>query len=170
MRFAGDSVALVAAETEEIACEALKLIDVDYEVLPAVYDVEKALEEGAPQLYEYIPNNLMPQIAPFMGEKVLQNIILGDTEAGFREADVVAEGTYQYNNIPNPLPPEPPGAIAEWENPDTVHLWISSQGPYFDRLTLYYMLGRKVNVKVTHASAGAATAQKATHHRSTFRQ
>jgi len=160
MRFAGDSVALVAAETEEIACEALKLIDVDYEVLPAVYDVEKALEEGAPQLYDIYPNNLMPQIAPFMGEKVLQNIILGDTEAGFREADVVAEGTYQYNNIPNPLPPEPPGAIAEWENPDTVHLWISSQGPYFDRLTLYYMLGRKVNVKVTACQCGGSYGSK----------
>jgi len=160
MRFAGDSVALVAAETEEIACEALKLIDVDYEVLPAVYDVEKALEEGAPQLYDIYPNNLMPQIAPFMGEKVLQNIILGDTEAGFREADVVAEGTYQYNNIPNPLPPEPPGAIAEWENPDTVHLWISSQGPYFDRLTLYYKLGRKVNVKVTACQCGGSYGSK----------
>ncbi|MBN1626809.1 MAG: xanthine dehydrogenase family protein molybdopterin-binding subunit, partial [Deltaproteobacteria bacterium] len=89
MRFVGDSVALVAAETEEIACAALEMIDVDYEVLPAVYDVEEAIKEGAPQLYDIYPRNIMPQIAPFMGENVLQNIILGDTEGGFREADVI---------------------------------------------------------------------------------
>lgn len=160
MRFVGDSAALVAAETEEIACAALELIDVDYEILPAVYDVEEAIKEGAPQLYDLYPNNIMPQIAPFFGENVLQNIIIGDTEAGFKEADVVAEGAYQYNNIPNPLPPEPPGAIAEWEAPDTVHLWLSSQGPYFDRLTLYYMLGRKVNVKVTACQCGGSYGSK----------
>jgi CO/xanthine dehydrogenase Mo-binding subunit len=160
MRFVGDSVALIAAETEEIACAALELIDVDYEVLPAVYDVEKAIQKGAPQLYDIYPNNIMPQIAPFMGDNILQNIIMGDTETGFREADVVSEGTYEYNNIPNPLPPEPPGAVAEWEDPDTVHLWISSQGPYFDRLTLYYMLGRKVNVKVTACQCGGSYGSK----------
>jgi CO/xanthine dehydrogenase Mo-binding subunit len=160
MRFVGDSVALVAAETEEIADQALELIDVDYEILPAVYDVEKAIEPGAPQLYDIYPNNIMPPIAPFMGDKILQNIIIGDTEAGFKEADVVTEGTYEYNNIPNPLPPEPPGAIAEWESPDIVHLWISSQGPYFDRLTLYYMLGRKVNVKVTACQCGGSYGSK----------
>lgn len=160
MRFVGDSVALVAAETEEIASEALELIDVDYEVLPAVYDVEKAIEDGAPQMYDMFSNNIMPQIAPFFGDNVLQNIVLGDTKEGFEEADVIAVGTYQYDNIPNPLPPEPPGAIAEWESPDTVHLWISSQGPYFDRLTLYYMLGRKVNVKVTACQCGGSYGSK----------
>lgn len=160
MRFVGDSVALVAAETEEIARAALELIDVDYEILAAVYDAEKAIEDGAPQLYDIYPNNILPPIAPFMGDNILQNIIIGDTEAGFREADVVAEGAYEYNNIPNPLPPEPPGAIAEWESPDSVHLWISSQGPYFDRLTLYYMLGRKVNVKVTACQCGGSYGSK----------
>lgn len=160
MRFVGDSVALVAAETEEIAYGALELIDVDYEILPSVYDVEKAIEKDAPQLYDIFSNNIMPQIAPFFGDNVLQNIIIGDTEAGFKEADVLSEGTFEYNNITNPLPPEPPGAIAEWEDPDTVHLWISSQGPYFDRLTLYYMLGRKVNVKVTACQCGGSYGSK----------
>jgi len=160
VRFVGDTVALVAAETEEIACEALELIDVDYDILPAVYDVEKATEKGAPQLYDQFPDNILPPIAPFMGDNVLQNIVIGDTEAGFREADVISEGTYAYENIPNPLPPEPPGAVAEWESPDTVHLWISSQGPYFDRMTLFYMLGRKVNVKVTACQCGGSYGSK----------
>lgn len=160
MRYVGDTVALVAAETAEIAEEALDLFDVEYEVLPAVYEMEKAIGPGAPQLYDQFHNNLLPQIAPFMGDNLLQNIIIGDTAAGFTEADIVAEGTYEYNNIPNPLPPEPPGAIAEWESPDTVHLWISSQGPYFDRLTLYYMLGRKVNVNVTACQCGGSYGSK----------
>jgi xanthine dehydrogenase molybdenum-binding subunit len=52
VRFVGDAVALVAAETEDIAKEALGLIKVDYEVLTAVFDVEEALKPGAPQLYD----------------------------------------------------------------------------------------------------------------------
>ncbi len=160
VRYVGDAVALIAAETEDIATEALELIDVVYDVLPAVYDVEKAIEKGAPELYAQFPNNLMPQIAPFFGDNVLQNIEIGDVEQGFKEADEVTEGTYSYENIPNPLPPEPPGCVAEWESPDTVHLWISSQGPYFDRLTLYYMLGRKINVKVTACQCGGSYGSK----------
>ena len=160
VRFVGDTVALVAADTEDIANEALDLIDVEYEVLPAVYDVEKAIEKGAPQLYTQFPNNILPPIAPFMGDNVLQNIIFGDTEAGFKEADIITEGTYEYENIPNPLPPEPPGVIAEWESPTAVHVWLSSQGPYFDRTTLYYMLGRKVDVKVTACQCGGSYGSK----------
>jgi xanthine dehydrogenase molybdenum-binding subunit len=52
VRFVGDGVALVAAVTNEIAEEALELIDVDYEELQAVYDMAEALSPGAPQLYE----------------------------------------------------------------------------------------------------------------------
>ncbi|MEJ2097684.1 MAG: hypothetical protein P8Y38_11260 [Deltaproteobacteria bacterium] len=52
VRFAGDAVALVAAESEAIAEEAVRLIDVTYEKLPAVYDVEAAMAPNAPQLFE----------------------------------------------------------------------------------------------------------------------
>ena len=55
VRFVGDGVALVAAETEETAMEAMELIDVEYEQLPAVFDVEEALKPDAPQLYEEYP-------------------------------------------------------------------------------------------------------------------
>ena len=160
VRFVGDAVALVAAETEEIASEALDLINVEYEVLPAVYDVKEAIQPEAPQLYAQFPGNILPPVAPFFGDKALQNIQIGDVAAGFKEADVVVEGTYGYENIPNPLPPEPPGAIAEWEDPQTVNLWLSSQGPYFDRLTLYYLLGRKVNVNVTACQCGGSYGSK----------
>src|SRR5512136_1797432 len=60
VRFVGDAVALVAAETEEIALEALDGMEVEYERLPAVYDVEEAMEPNAPQLYTQFPGNVLP--------------------------------------------------------------------------------------------------------------
>ena len=59
VRYVGDAVALVAATSEEIAKEALRLIDVEYEVLPAVFDMEEALKPGAPQLYDELPGQCL---------------------------------------------------------------------------------------------------------------
>ena len=64
VRYVGDAVALVAATTEEIAREALGLIEVEYEILPAVFDVEEALKPGAPQLYEEFPGNIVTRRVP----------------------------------------------------------------------------------------------------------
>ncbi len=116
VRFVGYAVALVAATTEEIARAALKLIDVEYEVLPAVLDPEEALEPGAPQLYEECPGNVVPPDVAFFGPKGLKEIVMGDVDRGFGEADAIAEGTFEYENMPNPLPAEPPGAIALWRS------------------------------------------------------
>jgi xanthine dehydrogenase molybdenum-binding subunit len=123
----GDAVALIAAETEMIAMEALNLIEVEYERLPAVYDVEEAIKPDAPQLYSEIPGNVFPRGFPLFGPKALQEIVMGDTEKGFGEADFIAEGTCAYENIPNPLPPEPPGVIVSWEGPNQLTVWGASQ-------------------------------------------
>ncbi|HUV52060.1 MAG TPA: molybdopterin cofactor-binding domain-containing protein, partial [Dehalococcoidia bacterium] len=122
VRFVGDAVALVAAEGYEIADEALELIDVEYEPLPTCFDVEDATAPGQPQLYDQYPNNIIPQIT-----KLLQNVVRGDVEKGFAEADVIIEGTGSYECFPNPLPPEPPGVIAYWENPDKLVVYTASQ-------------------------------------------
>ena len=76
VRFVGDAVALVAAETEEMATEACGLIDVEYEQLPAVYDVEEALKPDAPQLYEQFPGNILPRGMPFFGPDILQEVTI----------------------------------------------------------------------------------------------
>jgi xanthine dehydrogenase molybdenum-binding subunit len=60
VRYVGDAAALVAAVSDVVAREALELIEVEYEILPAVYDVLEALEEDAPQLYEQFPGNRFP--------------------------------------------------------------------------------------------------------------
>jgi CO/xanthine dehydrogenase Mo-binding subunit len=160
VRYVGDAVALVAATTEEIASEALALIEVDYEVLPAVLDMEDALNPGAPQLYEEFPGNVVTPGMPFFGPKCLKEVVMGDVEQGFREADVITEGTFSYDNFPNPMPPEPPGAIALWEEPNKVTLWVSNQSPYMDKITLTHVMARKVDVRIIGGPCGGSYGSK----------
>ncbi|MBI2934202.1 MAG: molybdopterin-dependent oxidoreductase [Chloroflexi bacterium] len=159
VRFVGDAVALVAADSLEIADEALGLISVEYHLLPPVYDVEEAMKPGAPQLYEEFPGNIFPRGAPEFGPKALQQIVLGDIEQGFREADVIAEGTCAYENLPNPLPPEPPGLIARWENPNQLTVWISSQSSCMNRLVAQPFMGL-VDVRAISAQCGGSYGTK----------
>jgi CO/xanthine dehydrogenase Mo-binding subunit len=81
VRFVGDRIAAVVAETEALAAEARDLIEVEYEDLPVVTDVEEALQPGAPILHPELDSNLF-------GHHKLYN---GDIEAGFRQADVIVE-------------------------------------------------------------------------------
>ncbi|MCL2335969.1 MAG: xanthine dehydrogenase family protein molybdopterin-binding subunit [Firmicutes bacterium] len=140
VRYVGDRVALVAAETEDIAAEALRLIKVDYEPLPAVYDVEEAVQPDAPQLYEQFDGNFLPWARVF-GPRILEEMVIGDVEQGFKEADLVVAGACSCENIPNPLPPEPPGVIASWEEPDNLTVWSASQGPHMFKATLQRRMG-----------------------------
>jgi len=156
VRYVGDAVALVAAETEAIAAAALGLIDVEYEVLSAVYDMEGALASDAPQLYDEFPANTLQSGTAWFGPKCLKDIVFGDVEKGFAEADVVVEGTCGYENTPGPLPPECPGAVALWEEPDRVTFWLSSQGAYQDKVILYFAFGRNVHVRTIGGPCGGS--------------
>jgi CO/xanthine dehydrogenase Mo-binding subunit len=160
VRYVGDAVALVAATSEQLAGEALSLIEVEYEVLPAVFEMEEALKPGAPQLYEEFPGNVVTPGMPFFGPKNLKEVVMGDVEQGFREADAVAEGTFGYENIPNPLPPEAPGAIALWEEPNRLTVWVSNQASYMDKITLSNIMGRKVTVRTIGGPCGASYGSK----------
>lgn len=160
VRYVGDAVALVAATTEEIAKEALGLIDVEYDVLPPVFDVEEALKPEAPQLYDEFPGNVVTPGMPFFGPKNLKEVVMGDVDKGFEEADIFAEGTFGYENIPNPLPPEPPGAIGLWEEPNKLTLWVSNQASYMDKITLFHVMGRKVEVRTIGGPCGGSFGSK----------
>jgi len=160
VRFVGDAVALVAATSEEIARAALGLIDVDYEVLPAVFEMEEALRPDAPQLYKEFPGNIVTPGAPFFGPKSLKEVVMGNVEEGFKEAEVITEGTFGYENIPNPLPPEAPGAIALWEEPNRLTLWVSNQASYMDKITLFHVMGRKVEVRSIGGPCGGSYGSK----------
>ena len=84
VRYVGQPVAAVAATTADIAEAALDLIDVVYEELPAVFDPEEAMKDGAPQLHADAPNNIAKN--PFFA--------CGELEKGFADADFVFEGFY----------------------------------------------------------------------------
>jgi xanthine dehydrogenase YagR molybdenum-binding subunit len=117
VRFVGDEVAAVAADSEEIAEDALWLIEVEYEPLPFVADLEAAQRPDAPKLRE--SGNVA--VEPKVYER-------GDLGAGFREADVVVEETYTTQAaLHNCL--EPHGCTAAWQG-DRLTLWDSTQSVF----------------------------------------
>lgn len=160
VRYAGDAVALVAAESEEQAAHALGLIEVEYEPLPVLLDPKEALYEDSPKLYEELPNNTLPLGDPILGPTCLTHLKIGNVEKGFREADVIAEGTFNYTNIPNPLPPESPVAIAFWEGQKKVTIWVSNQAIYLNKLVLSQIFGEDVEVRVIGTNCGGSYGSK----------
>jgi xanthine dehydrogenase YagR molybdenum-binding subunit len=114
LRFVGDEVAAVAAETGDIAEDALRLIEVDYEPLPFVADLDAALQPDPPRIHAH--GHLASE--PDLYER-------GDIEAGLGEAEVVVERDYVTQTaLHNCL--EPHGCTASWE-PDQLTLWESTQ-------------------------------------------
>ena len=133
VRYVGDAVAMVAADSVDVAEAALELIQVTYEPLPAVYDVEESTQIDSPPIYDQYSHNTYPSDPPPFEPNMLNGIRMGDVEKGFDEADIISEGTCGYEIFPNPLPPEPPGVIATWETPDCLTIYTPSQSIGFNR-------------------------------------
>jgi len=116
----GDGVALVAAETEDIAEEALELIQVEYNILKPVLNIDEALAPDAPQIYPEIPGNrLNTQLFAELGQTFTSSDF-GDIEQGFKEADVIHESDCFVLSGQNALPPEAPAIIAKWSDDDLI--------------------------------------------------
>ena len=131
VRYTGDAVAVVVAEERYIARDALDLIEVDFEPLPVVVDAEKAIQPGAPQLHDEVPNNTT----------FVWRVGGGDIDKAFREAEVVVkERIVNQRLIPNAI--EPRGMVAEY-NPGSGHLtlWTATQIPHLVRLLLSMVMG-----------------------------
>lgn len=137
VRFAGDQLAAVVAETREQAYAALEKIKVDYEALPVVLDPEEALKDGAPLLHETAPNNRL--IHAMFGDKEA-------TEKAIAESEVVVEQRiYNQRMMQNTL--EVRGALADYNaKTDQYTLWANTQIPYPHRLLIsLYVLGIPYN-------------------------
>ena len=127
VRHVGDGVAVVVAESAYVANDALDLIDVDYDPLPAVVDAKATMDEGAAQVHEEVPNNCSFHWP------------LGDTEAvdkAFAEADHVVElDLINQRLIPNAI--EPRACVAQWDGfSESMTVWTTSQNPHTIRLLL----------------------------------
>ena len=119
VRYIGDEVAAVAAIDEEIAEEALDLIRVEYEPLPAVFDAEEAMKPGAPQLHDHAANNMSAETA----------FQFGDVAKGFAESDYLQEDLFETQPIKQGML-EPHACIGQWDETGKITLWASKQSPY----------------------------------------
>ncbi|MCK6627940.1 MAG: xanthine dehydrogenase family protein molybdopterin-binding subunit [Anaerolineae bacterium] len=124
VRYTGQPVALVAAESAERAEAALAQIEVDYEELPGVYDAVEARQPGAPVLHEAYPDNC------FVHAKLRR----GDLAAGLAEADDIIEETFT-SPLAQHAALEPHVAAAQWQA-DRLIVWSATQSPYLVRQTL----------------------------------
>ena len=153
--YKGHAIAGVAATSPHIAEEALRLIDVEYEVLPAVLDAKEAMKPGAPILHErlanfdYIfarPGGLKDDDDQSKSSNVSLHFVFetGDIQKGFKEADVIVEREYHTKAVHQGYI-EPHAATAMWNRDGKVTLWSSSQGHFTMREQTALVLGLPVS-------------------------
>lgn len=132
VRYVGDHVAVVIAETLNAAKDAAAAVEVDYDVLPAVADLGLAQEEGVAQIHDVAPRNTVYEWE--LGDKAA-------TEAAFARAAHVTRISLHNNRLaPNPM--EPRAAIGEYDAGDEAFtLWTTSQNPHVARLVLSAFIG-----------------------------
>ncbi len=143
VRFVGDRVAFVAAESEEIAEQALKLIKVEYEELPALLDSSKSMESSSPIIHdetEYV--NFADSKADInLAAKI--RIDVGNVDEGFKEADRIFEGDYIVPKVQQ-AHIEPHEVITYWDEDDRLVIRTSTQVPFHVRRILAPVLGLPV--------------------------
>jgi len=143
VRYIGDPVAGVAAISEEIAHQALELIDVEYEVLPAVFDPEFGVTPDAPLLHpdlgEYVVANF---IFPQAGTNISNHFKIrkGDTDSAWGQCAAVVERKFRIPHIQH-VPIEPHIATAKVDENGEITLWGSSQSPFAQRNLIAQSMG-----------------------------
>ena len=153
VRYWGEGIAAVAATSEEIADEAIELIEVEYEPLPLAISLEDAQKPGAPQIHD---NGLA-------GNRVVPDMLFkrGDIDRGFAQADIVIEATYGFGR-PQPAYMEPNVCVAQWDGAGKLTFWTSTQSAFMVRGTLAEVLDvplAKVRVLCDHMGGGFGAKQ-----------
>ncbi|MDO9461379.1 MAG: xanthine dehydrogenase family protein molybdopterin-binding subunit [Alphaproteobacteria bacterium] len=151
----GHAVAAVAATSAAIAEEALSLIDVKYEILPHVIDVDLSMQPDAPLLHDDIfTSGVNPK--PEKPSNVVQRIQmqLGDPDAAFKDADVIVERSFKTKAVHQGYI-EPHAAVAEWSEDGQCRIWCSSQGHFMIRtLTARLLKMEAAQIRVMPAEIG----------------
>ena len=148
VRFVSDPVAVVAAETKELADQALKKIHIDYRNLPAIFDPEEAMKPGAPQVHEN--GNILHH----------RKIRKGNIEDGFDKADIIIEKSFRSQTAEHAYL-EPEAAIAYMDHGQMV-VQCCTQAPHYTRTEIAEMLRFPINkVRIIQATTGGAFGGKA---------
>jgi putative selenate reductase molybdopterin-binding subunit len=143
VRFVGDRVAFVAAETAEIADLALTLIKVEYEVLPAILNPADAMAASGPRIHDE------PEYVDFGDSDATRNLAakiridIGDVEKGFQEADEIFEAEYRVPKVQQ-VAIEPHVVVTYWDEDDRLVVRTSTQVPFHVRRMLAPVLGLPV--------------------------
>jgi putative selenate reductase molybdopterin-binding subunit len=140
VRFVGDRVAFVAAETEESANEALGLIEVEYEELKPVLDMGEAMLDGALQIHDEAEYVNFADSDPTRNLAAEIRIDIGDVDVGFEEADHIFEASYQVPKVQQ-AHIEPHVVVTYWDEDDRLVIRSSTQVPFHVRRQLAPVLG-----------------------------
>jgi CO/xanthine dehydrogenase Mo-binding subunit len=155
--YEGHAVAAVAATSKAVADQALSLIEVDYEVLPHVIDVEAAMKPDAPLLFpDLITRGVDP--APTKSTNISKRLEfkIGDVEAGFAAADEIVEMSFKTAPVHQGYI-EPQACVARFDADGQGEIWSSSQGHFVVRALTAQLLGMKVgDLRVYPAEIGGA--------------
>ena len=131
VRFIGDPVAAVAAIDEDVAFDAMNLIEVEYEPLNTVSTIEEAVLIEEPRIHEYGDSgNIHKKVS----------LEFGNVEEGFAEADLVREDIFFYEGNTH-LPMEQHAAVAHYDSDGKITLWSSTQTPHYVHRALAKVLG-----------------------------
>src|SRR6266849_8496795 len=153
VRFAGQAVAVVIAETKNQAKDAAEAVVIDYEVLPAAADISAAIKPGAPQLHPEAPGNVIYDWA--IGDEAAVK------DAFSKAANVVALDLTNNRLVPNAM--EPRAAIAEYnEAEEHFTLYTTSQNPHVARLVLsaFYNIAPEHKLRVVAPDVGGGFGSK----------
>lgn len=150
VRYIGEPVAAVAAVDEDTAEEALDLIEVEYEPLPAVFEPLNAIKEGAPRLHEHAERNI----------NVTRHIEWGDVDQGFKEADYIREDWFRCSSQHH-VCMETHCAVASYSPEGKLTVYTSTQSHYYIQVLLAWVLGlRESDVRVISRYTGGGFGSK----------
>lgn len=142
VRFVGEPVAAIIAETPDIAAFACEKVRVSYEQIPSIFDAREAMKSNAPIIHEHLANYWrLPAYNPIPGTNIYHHyqIKKGDIEKGFAEADRIFESEFSFPHLSH-CQLEPHGCIAQWKTDGTLVVYASTQSPFMVRQTLAQLL------------------------------
>ncbi|MCJ7432163.1 MAG: molybdopterin-dependent oxidoreductase [Anaerolineales bacterium] len=143
VRFVGDRVAFVAAETAEIADKAVSLIEVEYEALPAILDSSESMNPDAIRIHDELEYVNFADSNPEKNLAAEIRIDIGDVEKGFAEADVIFEADYIVPKVQQ-AHIEPHVVVTYWDEDDRLVIRTSTQVPFHVRRMMAPVLGLPV--------------------------
>jgi len=150
VHYIGDPVAAVAAVDENTAEEALDLIEVEYEPLPAVFDPMEAIKEDAPQVHEGVELNI----------NITRHIEWGDVDEAFKHCDHIREDHYKCSSQAH-VCMETHDAVASFDYSGKLTVWTSTQASYYIQVLLSDMLGlREGDIRVIKPPTGGGFGSK----------